>query len=51
MSMSMLKLSNAQRRLQLNPNRCVCENGKYLGGIIDDSVIRSDKIINAVGNV
>ena len=25
---------------------CSCENGKYVGSIIDDSVITSDKIID-----
>ena len=31
-----------------NRSTCTCENGKYLGSIIDDSVIMCDKIINAV---
>ena len=34
-----------------NPTTCICENGKYPGSIIDNSVIRCDEIINAVGNV
>ena len=28
-----------------NPPTCNCENGKYLGSIIDDSVIMCDEII------
>ena len=28
-----------------NPDECSCENGKYLEGIIDDSVITCDEII------
>ena len=28
-----------------NPATCSCENGKYVGGIINDSVIKCDKII------
>ena len=28
-----------------NPPTCSCENGKYLGSIIDDSVIMCDEII------
>ena len=31
-----------------NRSTCTYENGKYLGSIIDDSVIMCDKIINAV---
>ena len=31
-----------------NWSTCIYENGKYLGSIIDDSVIMCDKIINAV---
>ena len=31
-----------------NLSTCTYENGKYLGSIIDDSVIICDKIINAV---
>ena len=27
-----------------NPSTCICENGKYLASIMDDSVIRCDKI-------
>ena len=34
-----------------NPTTCICENGKYPGSIINNSVIRCDEIINAVGNV
>ena len=31
-----------------NPVACTCKNGKYLGSIIDDSVITCDEIIDAV---
>ena len=27
-----------------NPTTCSCENGKYVGSIVDDSLIMSDKI-------
>ena len=30
-----------------NPATCICENGKYLGIVIDDSVIMCVEIINA----
>ena len=30
-----------------DPTICICENGKYLRSIFDDSVIRYDEIINA----
>ena len=28
-----------------NPSTCICENGKYLASIMDDSVITCDEII------
>ena len=28
-----------------NPSTCACENNEYLGSIIDDSLIPSNKII------
>ena len=28
-----------------NPATCSCENGKYLGSVIDNSVLTCDKII------
>ena len=31
-----------------NPATCSCETGKYVGSIIDDLVITSDEIIDAV---
>ena len=31
-----------------NPATCICKNGKYLAGIIDDPVITYDEIIYAV---
>ena len=34
-----------------NPATCSCKNGKYLASIIDDSVIRCDKIIDADAEV
>ena len=34
-----------------NPATCTCENGEYLGSIIDDSVITCDDIINAADSV
>ena len=46
-----LKTIKVQKSYVLNPSTFVCENGKYLGSTIDDSVIRCDEIINAVGNV
>ena len=30
-----------------NPAICSCENGKYMGNIIDDSLITCDRFINA----
>ena len=30
-----------------NPNTCICENGKYLASIMDDSVITCDEILEA----
>ena len=30
-----------------NPAICCCENGKYLGSIIDDSLITCDEIVDA----
>ena len=30
----------------MNPSTCICEIGKYLGSIIDDSVITGDEITN-----
>ena len=30
-----------------NPDKCSCENGKYLGNIVDDSVIMGDEIMDA----
>ena len=35
----------------MNPSKCICENGKYLGSFNDNLVIMSDEIINAAGNV
>ena len=34
-----------------NPATCSCENGKYEGSIIDDSVITSDEIIEETKTV
>ena len=34
-----------------NPAICSCENGEYLGSIINDSVITCDEIINAADSV
>ena len=34
-----------------NPATCSCENGKYVGSIIDDSVIMHDEIINMTKTV
>ena len=33
-----------------NPSACICENGKYLGRLINNLPIRCDEIINAVGD-
>ena len=35
----------------LNPATCSCENGKYLGSIIDNSVITCDEIIGTTKTV
>ena len=35
----------------LNPSTCICENGNYLKGIGDSSVIMYDKIINAADSM
>ena len=34
-----------------NSSICICENSKYLGSIIDNSVITCDEIINATDSV
>ena len=34
-----------------NPTTCTCENGKYLGSIIGDSVIACDEIIEAAKSI
>ena len=33
-----------------NPSTCICENWKYLGSIMDDSVITCDEIIEESSN-
>ena len=30
-----------------NPSTCICENGKYLGNVMDDSAIICDDVTNA----
>ena len=30
-----------------NPNKCICENGKYLASIIDDLMIIWDEVIKS----
>ena len=39
-----------QKRLYLESS-CSCKNGKYIGSIIDDSVITNDKIIEETKTV
>ena len=34
-----------------NPTACTCENGKYLGSTIGDSVITCDEIIEAAKTI
>ena len=34
-----------------NPVTCSCENGKYIGSVIDDSVIMCDEIIEETKNI
>ena len=34
-----------------NPSACICEYDKYLGSIIDDSVMRCNEIINTADSV
>lgn len=34
-----------------NPTTCICENGKYPGSIIDNSVIRCDDIIQTTKSI
>ena len=34
-----------------NATTCICENGKYLGSIIDNSVITCDKIMSGTYSV
>ena len=34
-----------------NPSACICENGKYLKSIVDNSVLVCDEIIKAAYNV
>ena len=39
------KTSSVKKSYIWNPSTYTCENGKYLGSIIDDSVITCDEII------
>ena len=34
-----------------NPSTCTCENGKYSGSIISDSIITLDEIIEATKTI
>ena len=36
------------KRLCLEPTKCSCENGKYLGIIIDNSAITCDESLNEI---
>ena len=38
-------IARAKENYIWNPATCSCENGEYVGSIIDDSVIMCDKII------
>ena len=35
------------KRLCWKPSKCICENGKYLASIMDDSMITCDEVINS----
>ena len=41
------KIIHVKKDYIWNPATCSCKNGKYLGSIIDDSVITCDEIIDA----
>ena len=47
---SKIKKNMCQRYYIWNPSTCTCENGKYLGSIIGDSVITCDKVIEVTKN-
>ena len=50
--MKNLKEHNAcEKDYVWNPSGCICENGKYIATIIDNSVVTCDEIINTVGSV
>ena len=34
-----------------NPRKCICENGKYLKSIVDESVIMCNEIINTTNYI
>ena len=34
-----------------NPSACICENGKYLKSIVDNSILVCNEIIKAADNV
>ena len=36
-----------EKKYAWNRSTCICENGKYLAGIMDDAVIISDKVIES----
>ena len=40
-----VKNNICEKEYAWNPSICICENGKYLISVMDESVIMSDKVI------
>ena len=36
-----------EKKYVWNPSTCICENGKYLTSVMDDSVIMCDEVIES----
>lgn len=47
-NMSVKIIVHTKKSYSWNPRNCICENGKYLKGIADDSKIGCDEIIYVV---
>ena len=45
--MSVKKIMYVKKNMFWNPSTCICENGKYLASITDDSVITCDEVIES----
>ena len=40
-----IKIHVCEKCCVYNPSKCICENGKYLASIMDDSTINCDELI------